>query len=179
MTVSGQIFTSFSVGITGSETNNFDGDGTSGIYIFGAQFEELSFPTSYIPTSGSTVTRSADAANNSGSSDLINSTEGVLYVEASALANDGTSRRISLNDGTSSNKVNIEYDETANRIRASITSGGSAQTLTYNATNLLQFNKIAVKYKQDDFAIWLNGVEVVTDTSGNAPIGLSELVKKH
>jgi len=143
--------------------------------VTNAQIEALSFPTSYIPTSGSTSTRNADVCNNAGSSDLINSTEGVLYVEASALANDGTSRRISLNDGTSSNKVNIEYDETANRIRASITSGGSAQTLTYNATNLLEFNKIAVKYKQDDFAIWLNGVEVVTDTSGNAPIGLSEL----
>lgn len=153
-------------------------DGTNGLYLFGLQCEASAtqnYATSYIPTSGSTVTRNKDVCDNSGSSDLISSTEGVLYVEASALANDGTSRRISLNDGTSSNKVNIEYDETANRIRASITSGGSAQTLTYNATNLLQFNKIAVKYKQDDFAIWLNGVEVVTDTSGNAPIGLSEL----
>jgi len=140
-----------------------------------AQIEQLNFATSYIPTTTTTVTRNQDVCTGGGSAASINSTEGVLYFEGSALANDGTSRRISLNDGTSSNKVNLEYDETSNRIRASITSGGSAQTLTYNAPNLLQFNKIAVKYKLNDFAIWFNGVEVVTDTSGNAPISLTEL----
>ena len=39
----------------------YAGDGTSGVYIYGAQFEEASTPSSYIPTSGSTVTRSADS----------------------------------------------------------------------------------------------------------------------
>ena len=47
----------------------------------------LSFATSYIPTSGSTVTRAAETLNNAGNSDLINSTEGVLYAEIAALSN--------------------------------------------------------------------------------------------
>ena len=37
------------------------------------------------------------------------------------------------------------------------------------------FNKIAIKYKVNDFAIWLNGVEVFADTSGDVPIGLDKL----
>jgi len=41
----------------------FAGDPTKGVWVWGAQFEyEKSFPTSYIPTSGSTVNRSEDIA---------------------------------------------------------------------------------------------------------------------
>ena len=35
--------------------------------------------------------------------------------------------------------------------------------------------KVAVKYKENDFALWVNGVERATDTSGSAPIGLNTL----
>jgi len=41
--------------------NNYVGDGTSGVYLYGASLETGSYPTSYIPTYGSSVTRSSDS----------------------------------------------------------------------------------------------------------------------
>jgi len=36
-------------------------------------------------------------------------------------------------------------------------------------------NKIAFKYKNNDFALWVNGVEVGTDLIGVIPTGLNKL----
>jgi hypothetical protein len=65
------------------------GNGTSGIYIWGAQLEAGSYPTSYIPTQGSAVTRVAESCSDAGNNQVINSTEGVLYAEISG-DNDNT-----------------------------------------------------------------------------------------
>ena len=156
---------------------DFRGSGTLTEYIiWGAQVEEQPYATSYIPTSGSTVTRNQDVCTNGGSLATINSTEGVLYAEIAALANDLTDRDISISDGTNNNVVRIRLSRFSNNIGYAVLSNGittvgalvSGQTQTNT-------NKIAVKYKQDDFALWINGVEVATDTSGSTPIGLSSL----
>jgi hypothetical protein len=146
------------------------------LLIWGAQLEQLSYATSYIPTNGSTVTRLADVCNNSGSSDLINSTEGVLYAEISALANDGTNRAISISDNTTSNVVRFYYSVTDNRIVGNVKSSGT-NVFNYNnvLTDATDFLKIAISYKANDFKMYVNGTEVSTDTSGSVPTGLNEL----
>ncbi|QTD88730.1 phage head spike fiber domain-containing protein [Burkholderia anthina] len=53
-------------GTLSSPTQTFAGDGTSGIYAWGRQFEQSSVPTSYIPTTTSSVTITDYALNSNG-----------------------------------------------------------------------------------------------------------------
>jgi len=62
--------------------NIYTGDGVSGLYVAGAQLEEGSFATSYIPTSGSQQTRSADVASIPVSAFGYNDQAGTVVVEA-------------------------------------------------------------------------------------------------
>jgi len=42
-------------------------------------------------------------------------------------------------------------------------------------TDITQYNKIAFKYKANDFALYFNGTQVKTDTSGAVPTGMNQL----
>ena len=157
-------------------TVTFVGDNTKGIYTWGAQLEQGSYATSYIPTQGTAQTRVADTASGSGNSTVINSSEGTLYAEISALANDGTYRMISLSNGTSVERIYMQYTNASNTISVVVKNGSVTQAnIGYTLSDETEFSKIGFKYKENDFALWVNGVEVGTDTSGLTPIGLSEL----
>jgi hypothetical protein len=146
---------------------NTQGDGTSGMYWWNAQLEEGSYATSAIETAGSTVTRTADSSSITGLSSFINSVEGVFMVEMAALANDGPIRIISLSDGTISNTIDIRYTSLSNQIYARVKVGGTNSALfTYSATDVTDIHKVAIRYKENDFSFWINGVEQSTDTSG-------------
>ena len=145
----------------------YEGSGTDYGYAYGAQVEAGSYPTSYIPTTSATVTRTADVCNNAGTSATFNSTEGVLFAEIAALANDSTQRAISLSDGSNTNRVCLLYNDSSNSIRLFVQVGGSTQSSIISTSyTITDSNKIAVKWKENDFALWINGVEVGTDNSG-------------
>ena len=146
------------------------------VIVFGAQLEQKSYATSYIPTSGSTATRLGETANNAGGAGVFNSEEGVLYAEIAALANDGTYRILALSDGTSAQRVYMQYTNASNFISAVVKNGSVTQAnIGYTLSDETEFSKIGFKYKLNNFALWVNGVEIATDASGLTPIGLSEL----
>jgi len=125
------------------------------VYVWGAQLEALSYPTSYIPTTGSSVTRNADQVTDSGDVNDFNSTEGVFMAEISALADDLTFRVISLSDGTSSNSIWLYYSADSNVIKI------------YDGTNALAYStdttvnsKVAYVYDAVSTRLYINGFNV-------------------
>ena len=145
---------------------SFAGSGSDGVYFWGAQLELGSYPTSYIPTSGTSVTRTADASSTSGLSSLINSVEGVFMVEMQALANDGGHRLISLSDGAN-NRVEIRYNPTSNQIYSSCrVANVDVAKLLFNVADVTSTHKVAFRYKANDFSLWIDGVERATDVAG-------------
>ena len=156
--------------------NTYQGDGVSGVYIWGVQLEANSYPTSYIPNFGTALgaTRSAETCNNAGGASTFNDSEGVLFAEISALADDGTNRQIAISNGTTSQRNYIGYRISTNQVI-----GGSVNTsevfLNYTLSDSKDFSKIAFKYKQNDLALWVNGFEVKTSASANVPTGLDRL----
>ena len=152
------------------------GDGTSGVLLWGAMLEAGSYPTSYIPTLGTTATRSAETCNNAGDVNTFNDSEGTFFVECSALADDITNRRITISDGTAFNRIYLSYKNFSNQLRVEVISADSSVfDFTYTVADITQTIKMAIAYKLNDFSFYVNGVQVAVDTNGVVPIGLNVL----
>ena len=153
-TVAGfEIYTSVGVGR--------DGDG---LFMYGAMFEQGSYATSYIPTSGSVVTRLADECNNAGNEQVINSTEGVLYAEMSALTSFQVSTiMISLSNGGSS-AIRFGYQQGTSVFFVESTGAANNIGIYSEPINSLIYSKIALSYKENDVKLYINGFLVATDS---------------
>ena len=121
----------------------------------------VSYSTSWIETNGNIETRTQDTASKSGLSNYINSQEGVLYAEIKALSELGGNRYITLSDGTSANRIILRFQDT-DRISTFIgNSNGGSDSFNYDNANIsTQFNKVAIKWKQDEVSFWVNGSKI-------------------
>jgi hypothetical protein len=150
----------------GIGTASYLGDGVSSIYLGNIQIEQQSSATSHIKTTGSTVTRLADTASKTGLVSYINSTEGVFYAKIAANSNNLTFRYIALSDGTNNNCVRFGYRTDSNVIYTEIRVGGVTQFFSsFTSTDITQFSSIAMRFKENDYAFFVNGVKIAFDTS--------------
>jgi hypothetical protein len=145
--------------------NTYGGVTARTIYLWGAQLEQGSYATSYIPTSGSAVTRAADLAGSTGDlSDTFNDSEGVLMAEIAALADDLTFRNITISDGSNSNIIQLRYRSTSNVLQALLYVGGVGEIYSVTLNDITIFSKALIKYKENDVSFWVNGFEIFSDT---------------
>ena len=82
-----------------SQGESYQGDGSSGFYIWGAMLEQQSYATSYIPTAGATVTRVGETCTNAGNANTFNNTEGVLYAEIARISNNANYELMAISNG--------------------------------------------------------------------------------
>ena len=161
-----------------ASTADFAGDGTSGIYVFGAQYETGSVATSYIPTTTGSVTRNADVVAVSGAvSGSIGQTEGTIYAEVETRVTAGTAakRILTISNGNDAdNRISIGK-QADDAFIGSILSGGVAQAVITSTTNQSGSFKIAFAFKANDAVLYINGTQIGTDTSLGIPSGLNRV----
>ena len=162
--------TSFEPRIYIADATSTNGDS---VYLFGAQVEEGAYPTSYIKTEASAVTRLKDECINGGG--LFDITEGTFFVDILPYINTSANHYISLNDGGSSDRFVFIFQSNGTQVRlfgvsATVNFLSHYQNITFN-----QRNKLAVTFKENEFKFYVNGSLVHTDTSGSMPTGLNQL----
>jgi hypothetical protein len=161
---------------TYATTTEYVGTGKS-LYIWGAQLEQGSYATSYIPTTSASVTRNADVISKTGISSLIGQTEGTVFVDFNKTATNEGGLQLGNSDGPNDYLNSIILQWNVNGVYASIFVAGATQ-FSNTSSSVTGRHKLAVVYKANDFALYIDGVQIATDTSGSVPT-LSAIFLNH
>jgi hypothetical protein len=170
-----QIYVGFAINST-SPSLNYVGDPSDRMLIWGFQAETGSYPTSYIPTSGSTVTRSSDKASLTGTNftEFYNPTEGTLFTDA-ITSQSSTSYMFYISDGTYTNRIGTYQNANGYaRFLVRANSSTSADTLGTTAYSLGDSMRFAAAYAANDVAAVDNGSTAQTDNGVNVPFSIDE-----
>jgi hypothetical protein len=151
-------------------TTSYTGNGTSGIFAWGMQFEEGAFPTSYIPVEASQVTRTADIATMTGTnfSDWFNNSEGSAVIQAIPGTISGTRPTIAFDDNTA-NEIIALRGSAADPQLFVVDGGGDQATLDAGTITANTVYKLGGAWKDSSFATAVNGGAVVSQASGTLP----------
>lgn len=169
-----------------SNTLGVTGNNSNGIYIYGAQIEEATYPSSYIPNHGESggVTRAADSCSVTGASDVIGQTEGTIFAEVDWNVKPESGSPVigilTLNNGANNlqNSILLGIERQSggtNRVYCFVINSNVTQAELFGSAITDGVYKIAVSYKENDFALYVNGSQIATDTSGSVP-ALSEVL---
>ena len=146
------------------------GNGTKFISIWGAQLEQSTYPTSYIPTTSASATRIQDICNKTGISSLIGQTEGTMFIEFNAIGSyDANNMLGTLSDGSANNRIFLNLTDGVGNLEAVITTSGVLNSLYVGTPPSIGRHKVAMAYKNNDVVVYLDGVLMFTDTSVSIP----------
>jgi hypothetical protein len=127
--------------------------------FWGSQFEVGAYPTSYIPTVASSVTRNADVISKTGISSLIGQTEGTIFLEADIQKRNASDFYIGISNGYSLGEAIYLNQPSSGNLNVLFRTGVLTPTISilsanWNAGN----NKIAIAYNSTLGEVFINGV---------------------
>ena len=143
------------------------------VYVYGAQLEQGSYATSYIPTSGSAVTRVVDACSQTVPDGVIGQTEGTMFFEIDFANTSGVSGAWSISSGSSANRITMNTTNlSSTQFTLSVAqnyNSGSTKLTSANVT-FSDNHKVAIKYSGTTLKLFVDGQlsdSVTADGFGN------------
>ncbi|MFA6109945.1 MAG: LamG domain-containing protein [Candidatus Latescibacterota bacterium] len=167
------VATSLRIVLHNGTSVTYTGDGTSGIYLWGAQLEAGSFASSYIPTTTASVTRNADVLRYP----LLGSNQGGSMYFESNLTNKsigGFEGFLSWSSATDlTNYFGIVHHSNTKLYLANAVGGVSQGSVGFGANYTNGSRKVAVSFKTDSLKYYESGALIQTDTSATIPTNLA------
>ena len=155
--------------------NNRVGAANEYLYVYGTQWESnASYPTSYIPTYGTSVTRAADDCSKTGISDLIGQTEGTLFFEGKA--DDYTNAVSIINTNRTTQFTLVIVKKADGTILGQVFNNGLSIIEILTPSLVSGTFKLALAYKSGDTSFYVNGTQIGTSSVAFTPsASLNEL----
>ncbi len=170
-TTTGRMFFASIPSGTSNRLAGYEGNTSNSFYLWGGQMEQGTYPTSYIKTEASTVTRLKDLCIIDNANNLFDITEGTFFIDVIPF-DANANHFITLSDGSNDNRIQFVFRGNGTQYNLFIEAD---DTFVLSRDISITFdirNKIAITFKQNEFKIYTNGTLSVTQTSGNVPINL-------
>jgi hypothetical protein len=157
------VFVSLANNVDGSLSTwgrqSFVGVPSQTAYLYGGDLQRASYPTSYIPTYGSSATRTSDACSKTGIASLIGQSEGTVFLEVDYSTLSGLDMFLSIRPNAS-NKVEVYRD--GGTIYGDLTASSS---FAFSASKAVGTHKIAFAYKSGSSALYIDGILIDQNTT--------------
>jgi hypothetical protein len=152
----------------------FNGSETGNILIWGAQLEAGAFPTSYIPTTTTALTRSADVASVNTLSPWFNATEGTLYAQGILVGGTAATfpyQTALVGSNVNTDSIGVQWTAASSFMRFGIRTGGVTQVDIAGsvAKSANSSYKVAGRYATNNAQAAFDGVIGLQDTNVTLP----------
>jgi len=135
-------------------------------YIWGAQFEQGAYATTYIPTTNATVTRLADTAIKTGIQSLIGQTEGTIFLNTRYYSTGTTASGRWFKVFGTSNEIGLAING-VNSVRSIINNQSDTISTAPTSNNEL---KLAWAYNSSGVVLFINGIQYSIPNGGSQVI---------